>query len=121
MVEVDWETDRREGVTFVTATVTNTQTTPQRVRLESRLDGPTWPPRRDGVTAPEWRDDVWEATVEPGHRRGVGFASPAAPTDPPVEIVDVARESDDTERTADEVLATLDEWAPTSDVLTPGP
>lgn len=120
MVEIDCEQARREGVTFVTATVTNTRTTPQTVRLESRLDGPTWPPRRDGVTAPEWGGNVWKATVEPGHCRGVGFASPATPTEPPLEILEVARVSDDT-ATPDEVLAALEGWAPTSDVLTPEP
>ncbi|WP_436346631.1 DUF7857 domain-containing protein [Natronorubrum sp. FCH18a] len=121
MVEVDWETDRRDGVTFVTVTVANTRTTPQTVRLESRLDGPTWPPRRDGVTAPEWDGGVWEGTVEPGRRRGVGFASPASPTEPPIEVLEVSRVSEATTATSDEVLAALDGWAPTPDVLTRGP
>lgn len=118
MVEVDWEADRREGVTFVSAIVTNTQTTPQTVRLESRLDGPTWPPRRDGVRAPEWDGDVWAGTVESGRRRGVGFASPAPPTEPPLEILEVSRVTEDTTTSPDEVLAALDGWAPTPDVLT---
>ncbi|ELY36605.1 DUF7857 domain-containing protein [Natronorubrum tibetense] len=121
MVEVDWETDRREGVTFVTAIVANTQTTPQTVRLENRLDGPTWSPRRNGITAPEWDGDVWEGTVEPGRRRGVGFASPSPPTEPPLEVLEVSRVSDATTATADEVLAELDGWAPTPDVLTRDP
>lgn len=121
MVEVNWDTTRREGVTFVTATVTNTQTTPQRVRLESRLDGPVWPPRRNGVTAPEWNGPAWEATVDPGRSRGVGFSSPAAPTAPPVELVEVSRGPADADRTPEEILASLEKWAPTSDVLTPEP
>ena len=123
MVEVDWELDRREGVTFVTATVTNRQTTPQTVRLRSQLDGPTWPPRRDGVTIPEWDGDVWEKTVQPGRSRGLGFASPAPPTEPPLETISVSRPSDDGNRAAnaDEVIASLEEWAPTTDVISREP
>ncbi|MXV63274.1 hypothetical protein GS429_14605 [Natronorubrum sp. JWXQ-INN-674] len=121
MVAVDWKTDRRAGVTFVTATVSNTRTTPQTIRLESQLDGPTWPPRHDGIRAPEWSDDIWEGTVESNRCRGVGFASPAPPTEPPLEVLAVSRVSDARTATADEVLATLDGWAPTPDILTPGP
>ena len=121
MVEVDWETDRREGVTFVTAIITNTQTTTQQVRLESRLDGPTWPPRRDGMVVPEWRGDVWEGAVEPGRRRGVGFASPATPREPPLEVLEVSRIDTERTTTPEAVLAELDRWAPTADVLTREP
>ncbi|WP_121743849.1 DUF7857 domain-containing protein [Natronorubrum halophilum] len=121
MIEVDCETDRRAGVTFVTAVLTNTRTTRQTVRLESRLDGPTWPPRRDGVTEPEWDGDVWEGTVEPGRCRGVGFADPAPPTEPPLEILEVSRASDENTMPSDDVLAALDGWSPTAAVLTPEP
>lgn len=120
MIEVDWETRRdvQAGVTFVTATVRNTQTTPQRVRLESQLDGPTWPPRRNGVTAPAWTDRCWEATIDPGRTRGIGFASPAVPTEPAIELLEQSRAADD-EGCPTDVLAGLDEWEPPSDVLTP--
>ncbi len=121
MVEVDWDTTHCKGVTFVVATVTNTQTTPQRVRLESQLDGPIWPPRRNGVTAPEWSGRLWDATIDPGRSRGVGFASSAAPTAPPIELVDVSRGPTGTERSPAEILPTLEEWAPTSEVRPPEP
>lgn len=119
MVDVDWEVDQREGVTFVTAIVTNTRSTPQCVRLENQLDGPTWPPRREDLTASEWNGCIWEAVVEPGRRRGIGFASPSPPepAEPPIEIVDVTRHSEDTDPSKDDVLASLDEWSPTADVL----
>ncbi|QSX00929.1 hypothetical protein [Haloterrigena alkaliphila] len=121
MNDPDWKLDRREGVTFVSAIVTNTQTTPQRTRLESRLEGPTWPPRRDGATRPEWKDHCWEGTVEPGRSRGIGFASPAPPVEPPVEIVAAERATDEPTRSTDDVIAGLDGWAPPTDVLTRGP
>jgi len=41
VIELDWVIDRIEGVTLVSATVATTATTPQRVRIESRLDGPS--------------------------------------------------------------------------------
>lgn len=79
MVEVETAYERRVGVTLVRATVTNTRTTPQFVRLRSTLDGPTWPPGRGRVGALEWNGDTWEGVVEPGQCRGVGFATPATP------------------------------------------
>ena len=121
MVEFEWETDEREGVTFVAAIVTNTRSTPQRVRVESRLEGPTWPPQRHRVVAPEWSEEGWEATVEPGRRRGLGFATPTPSPEPPIEITEVTRTSDATETTPKEVLASLEAWSPTVGVLTPVP
>lgn len=117
MVHLEWETDRRDGVTFVSATVLNTHTTPQTVRLESRLDGPTWPPRTDGDTALEWDGDLWMGTIAPKRRRGVGFATPAAPAEPPLEVVDVSRALDTTGTESEAVVQSLDEWQPPRDVL----
>lgn len=80
MVEVETASERRTGVTLVRATVTNTRTTPQFVRLRSTLDGPTWPPGHGRVGALEWNGDTWKGVIEPGQCRGVGFATPATPT-----------------------------------------
>ncbi|APX97349.1 DUF7857 domain-containing protein [Natronorubrum daqingense] len=121
MVTLDYDVTRRDGVTFVTALVRNTQTTPQTVRLESRLEGPVWPPRRDGVTAPEWDGKTWNGTIKPGRTRGIGFASPAQPTEPPLELSDQNRSSDDERETPTETLAELEGWAPPADVLPPAP
>jgi len=115
----DWTVDRRRGVTFVEVTVRNDRSTPQTVSLESRLDGPVWTPRRDGATPPEWTGGTWEATLAPGERRGVGFASPADPVDPPVEMA-AARASPDRRDDPDAVLAGLDEWSPPGSVLPGG-
>jgi hypothetical protein len=118
MVHLEWEIDRRDGVTFVSATVRNMHTTPQTVRLESRLDGETWAPRRGGDTGREWDGDVWTGVVDPGRCRGVGFATPAAPAEPPLELVDACRASDATGSESAGVLRSLEAWQPTRDVLT---
>lgn len=117
MIELDWEIDRIEGVTLVSATVATTATTPQRVRIESRLDGPLWHPGRGPHPDPEWTDAGWDGIVEPNQHRGIGFASPAAPAEPPLEMVAARRAS--TDRSANEVdaLASLTEWKPSPDVL----
>lgn len=117
MVELDTSVERTDGVTFVRATVKNTRGTAQRVRVESRLDGPTWPPRRDGFTAPEWDGDCWEKGMLPGRSHGLGFASPAEPVDPPLEVVTVERVDPENLRTVEEVLADLDDPVPPREIL----
>lgn len=136
MVTVESNAIRTNGVTTVRTVITNAQSTPQTVRLRSRLEGPVWPPRRSGVVDPRWviheRESgtdpgtatelvsaaVWQATIRPGRSRGVGFASPAPPTDPLVEVVSSDRhEADEPLRSPAEVLAELDDWRPTSEVL----
>ena len=118
MVELVSHTERRDGVTFVRAVLTNSQTTAQMVGLENQLDGPTWSPRRGSVIDPAWSGDVWEDTIEPGRTRGVGFASPAPPRadEEPVAVVAVDRAADRRAST-NEVLAALDDWSPTIEVL----
>jgi len=117
----DCETVRRNGVTFVRATVTNERGTPQLVRLANRLEGPVWPPRLGDVTAPEWTDGTWEARLEPGQTVGVGYATPAPPLDDEaedaVEVVSRRRADADQASDPEEVLASLDEWSPPSDAL----
>lgn len=122
MAEVEAEFHRRDGLTFVQATVTNSRTTRQWIRVESRLDGPIWPPDRGTAATPEWTGESWEATLEPGQTVGLGFATPAEPTEPVVEVASTRRATDDTdrERTRD-VMAKLDDWSPPSDLLSGGP
>ncbi|MFC7237567.1 hypothetical protein ACFQS4_04935 [Saliphagus sp. GCM10025317] len=78
MVEVEATATTVSGVAFVCATVWNTYSTPQRVRVRSTVPGPTWAPRDgEGATA-EWSNDEWTARLEPGRRRGFGFATPVS-------------------------------------------
>lgn len=77
-------TVRSDGVTFVEVLLEATR--PHRVRVESRLDGPVWPPRTDGRPADGWDDRGVSTTVDDGVT-ALGFATPAPPSDPAVEIV----------------------------------
>jgi hypothetical protein len=79
------ETVRSEGVTFVELVVAADG--PHRVRIESRLDGPVWPPRREGRPADGWDDRGVTATVVAG-TTAFGFATPARPTGPVATIVE---------------------------------
>lgn len=119
MVRVETATDRRAGVTFVTAQITNTRSTPQTVRMRASVDGPMWQPRSAGGTSPEWGEEAWEATILPGQTRGLGFATPVEPTDSMTKLVSVTRqEGVDTATREEAVLAELDDWSPPSDIMT---
>ncbi|WP_144798229.1 DUF7857 domain-containing protein [Halorubrum depositum] len=88
-MDLSWTVDRAGDASLVRCRVRNDEAVPRRVRVESRFEAPVLPPRRGGVPA-----DGWDATgvtlrVGPSERRGFGFAVPAPPVDPPVEIVDV--------------------------------
>jgi len=119
MVRVETSTNRRAGVTFVTARVTNTRSTPQTVRMRSDVDGPMSQPRTGDGLSPEWTEDTWQATILPGQTRGMGFATPVEPAGSPTEIVSVSRMENYEQATRnEEVLAELDEWSPPSGILT---
>jgi len=60
---------------------------PQQVRVANRLDGPVWPPRREGVPAAGWDETGYTGHVDPADRLVLGYASPAPPTEPPAELV----------------------------------
>ena len=82
------DTIRTGGVTLVQLVVSADR--PHRVRIESRLEGPVWPPLTDGRPAAGWDDRGVSLTVERG-MTPLGFAAPGAPsaTDPPiVELVE---------------------------------
>ena len=111
MVDISTSTERRDGVTFVSATVTNDRTTPQCVRLESTLT-PVWPPRRNGVVVPEWDGLRWRGRLDPDSRRGIGFASPTTATDDPIRIIDAKRADDRAEMDTRTVRSRLEQWTP---------
>lgn len=85
MVTLDWECERTDGVTLVQVYVAARRT--RRVRVANRLDGPVWPPRRRGQPAAGWDDGAIEGVVGPDDRLVAGYATPAPPADPPVELV----------------------------------
>lgn len=77
------ETTRTDGVTFVEVRVR--AEAPHRIRLESRLDGPIWPPRAGGAVAEGWDRDGLTRVV-PAGVTGIGFATSATPDGPAVEL-----------------------------------
>lgn len=118
MVELDANTIVESGVTFVQATVTNTRGTRQVIAIESHLDGPVWSPNHGRRVVVEWDGDRWEGVLQPGERRGVGFATPAVPIDQPVTVANVRRAtSEDLGTDPRAVLRDLDEWRPPRAVL----
>ncbi len=87
MVTLSCTASRENGVTLVTGRVENPDDR-RRVRLRSRLDGPLWPPRRQGVPADGWDEDGFECVLAAGEVRSLGFASPAPPADPPLTVAE---------------------------------
>lgn len=110
MMQVETECRRKHGATLVRAAVTNTRSTTHVARLESTLDGPTWPPKRDGTVVPEWRGGAWEATIRPGETVGLGFASPAESKSPAIEVTDLERV--DADAAGHNPLDSLTDWSP---------
>lgn len=94
-MDLTWTVERDGGVSLVRCRVHNDSAVRQRVRIESRLDGPVFPPRRSGIPEAGWDASGVTLRLEPDGRRAIGFAVPApkdAPqtlsADPPVEVVD---------------------------------
>ncbi|PSQ16283.1 hypothetical protein BRD00_11375 [Halobacteriales archaeon QS_8_69_26] len=110
---------RREGpVTLVEAALVNDGPLPRRVRVESRLDGPVWPPRRRGVPESGWDGRTYAVALDAGERLGFGFASPAQPVDPPVALVaDDPPAFDATPDTPADVVRALGDPAPPTDAV----
>lgn len=85
-----WDVEREGEVSLVRCRVRNDDAVPRRVRIESRLDAPVLPPRRGGVSEDGWNESGATLRLDPGERRALGFAARAPPTDPPVEVAEVA-------------------------------
>ena len=120
MVTISSTAERRDGVTLVTATVAPdpAQSSPVRVRVEPRLDGPIWPPRRQGHPAAGWDADGFEGTVPVDGRLPIGFASPVEPVDPPLQVTTVepaaAREGEKGMASAEAIVRGLGDPRPPS-------
>lgn len=87
MLNIDWHVESCAGVSLVTCVVENPTRTPRRARIANRLDGPVQPPRREGVPEAGWDDGGFEGVIAAGETRPLGYASPAPPDDPAVELV----------------------------------
>lgn len=87
MVTLDWTVRERDDVTLVELRVDNDSDVARRVRVANRLDGPAWPPRRTGAPESGWDEGGFEGRVDADGRLALGYASPAAPADPPAAVV----------------------------------
>jgi hypothetical protein len=124
MVSFDCRAERADGVTLVTATVGDIAE-PTRITLRNRLDGPLWPPRRQGVPEAGWTEDGFEGVVSPGVH-ALGYATPAAPTDQPAELVSAepadSTAADERLDSPDAVFRELGDPSPPADAVpTPEP
>lgn len=88
-MDLTWTVDRDAGASFVRCRVHNDDAVRRRVRIENGLDGPVLPPRRAGVPEAGWDARGVTLRLAPDERRSIGFAVPAPPVEPPVEIVAV--------------------------------
>lgn len=121
MATLDWHVTTGDDVTLVCLLVTATRA--ERVRVENCLDGPVWPPRRQGVPEEGWDENGFEGVVDAGDRLVLGYASPAVPADPPARIS--AAEPADEDRgsetpSAREVVRTLGDPRPPRDAVPAG-
>lgn len=96
MVTVDATAREHDGISLVTATVAGGPV-PTRVALHNRLDGPVWPPRRMGEPVAGWDETGYETVVPAGECVALGYACPAPPADPPLDLVDAERATIDGE------------------------
>jgi hypothetical protein len=90
MLTCDCSVARLGSAVLVEAVVASDASVPVRARLSARTDGPVWPPRQNGVPERPWADGELSLVVPPDGRTAVGFATPADPGAPPVEVVEAA-------------------------------
>lgn len=122
-MKLSWSIDREGGVSLVRCRLHNDEAVRRRVRVRSRLDGPVFPPRRGGVPEAGWDADGVTVRLAADERRALGFASPASPSEPPVEMhaVDATESGEDgSEPSAATAVRDLGAYRPPRDaVVTP--
>lgn len=120
MTTVESRATRRNGVTLVRVTLTNDQSTPQRISLRHCVDGEVWTPRAGADSRVGWTSDTWEGIVAPAESRGLGFATPVDANAPFVEVVYSERVAADTPPGPEKTLDSLEHWSPPNNVLFDG-
>ncbi len=104
MATLDWHLVRRGRVTLVHLLVRSDCR--ERVRVTNCLDGPVWAPRRDGEREPGWDREGYTGVTGADTRLLLGYATPGEPREPPAEIVEATRPSDQ-EEAAEEAVRRL--------------
>jgi hypothetical protein len=117
MVSIACATTTAGDVTLVTLSLSSTD--PTHVRIENRLDGPVWPPRKQGVPAAGWDEEGFSGVVD-GHL-ALGYACPvvADDADQPAEIVDERPPTGDDGPTARSLVRELGDGSPPPDAIGP--
>jgi hypothetical protein len=115
MATLDWHLRTRDGIALVRLLVTSGAT--ERVRVSNCLDGPVWPPRREGVPEEGWDEGGFEGVVGADERLVLGYACPADPCDPPARVTSLGSEEDGTAVTARDVVRSLGDPSPPRDTV----
>jgi hypothetical protein len=119
MVALDWHLVDGGAATLVSLVVTSATT--ERVHVSNCLDGPVWPPRRQGVPEEGWDENGFEGVVEADGRLVLGYASPAEPREPPARITASEPENGDAGDTGPrEVIRALGDPTPPRDAVAGG-
>ena len=116
MATLDWTCETIGGVTLVELVVTAEQA--EQVRIESNLS-PVWPPRRQGHPEAGWDGESFEGRVEADDCLVVGFASPAEPVEPPVDL-QTEPPADDDDIDPQAVIRALGDGIPPRDAVPAG-
>lgn len=88
-MDLTWTVEWDAEISLVCCRVHNDDAVRRRIRIENRLDGPVLPPRRAGVPEAGWDARGVTLRLAPDERRALGFAVPAQPVEPPVEVIDI--------------------------------
>ena len=114
-MDVETTTRRHGGVTLVEVQLRTDRDAPRTVSVENRLDGPVWYPRRHGEAGPGWDEGGYEGTVPANGTLALGYACPAPPAEPAVEVK--SADSMDSERRGADVVAELGDPRPPRDAV----
>ncbi|WP_336035992.1 hypothetical protein [Halobacterium yunchengense] len=117
-MDLETATERRRGVTLVSARLHNDAEHAVRVRVADRCGGSVWPPREDGLPAPGWDDGGWEGVLGAGETHPLGYATAARPPAPPVEVAWTERAAEG-EPSPAAALADLGDPRPPRDAVAP--
>lgn len=115
MATLDWHVTADNGVALVTVLVESETT--ERIRVTNRLDGPVWPPRRQGVPAAGWDEDGYEGVIERDERLVLGYACPAKLSEPPATLTTLGSGDVETTVSAREVIQSLGDPRPPRDAI----
>ncbi|WP_340098588.1 hypothetical protein [Salinibaculum salinum] len=115
MVSLTCDTTAAGAATLVSLTLSSAE--PIHVRVENCLDGPVWPPRKQGVPAAGWDEEGFSGVVD--GRLALGYACPADPADQPAHIVEERPPADEAEPTARSLVRELGDASPPRDAVGP--